>query len=238
MISTTQTIRNEFAKKYAAGEIVRNDTGSLSGADTVEIIGASFIADEDSIFDEPNADYIARELEWYRSASLNVNDIPGGTPKIWQAVSDADGFINSNYGYLVFDAANGAQYDHVLLTLLKSPSSRRATMIYTRPTMHTDFNANGMQDFVCTNAVQFLIRDNKLHAVVQMRSNDAWAGYRNDYAWQRYVQTKLLKDLNDLREQPYEAGDIHWQVASLHVYQKQFHLIENYIATGEKSKRK
>jgi hypothetical protein len=51
---TIQSIRDIFVDKYLRGVIVTNDTGSLSGADTIEIIGASFIADEPTIFGEPN----------------------------------------------------------------------------------------------------------------------------------------------------------------------------------------
>ena len=50
-------------------------------------------------------------------------------------------------------------------------------------------------DFICTNAVSYYIRNSKLETVVQMRSNDAWAGYRNDYAWQLHVRDKLLQEL-------------------------------------------
>jgi thymidylate synthase len=92
--------------------------------------------------------------------------------------------------------------------------------------MWTDYIVDGMSDFMCTNAVQYLIRNNKLTAVVQMRSNDGWAGYRNDYAWQKYVLDKLAVDLK------IEAGDIIWNVGSLHFYEQQFYLIENWYHTG------
>ena len=98
-------------------------------------------------------------------------------------------------------------------------------MIYTRPTMHTDYCRDGMSDFCCTNAVQYLIRDSKLHVVVQMRSNDLIFGYKNDRAWQVEVQSRLLKDLNLKGENAYTAGDIIWNVGSLHVYERHFDLI-------------
>ena len=100
-------------------------------------------------------------------------------------------------------------------------------MIYTNPKMHTQFKRKGMTDFVCTNTVQYVIRKNKLSAIVQMRSNDAWAGYRNDYAWQKYVLNKLAKDLNC------KEGNIHWNAGSLHVYENQFYLLDHYLKTGE-----
>jgi thymidylate synthase len=106
-------------------------------------------------------------------------------------------------------------------------------MIYTRPSMHTEYSTAGMSDFICTNAVQYLIRDGALHTVVQMRSNDVVFGYRNDYAWQHYVSSSLLKQYNDrLYEESDEIvlGSITWQVGSLHVYERHFPMIEDYIS--------
>lgn len=191
-----------------------------SGVKMLEIANANFIADEPMIFREPNHDYIKRELEWYGSKSLNVNDIPGGPPKIWREVADADGYINSNYGWCIWSSDNGNQYENVLEELKKNPNSRRATMIYTRPSMWTDYNFNGRSDFMCTNTVQYLIRSNRLHAIVQMRSNDVVFGYLNDYAWQSHVLNILCLDLDIPR------GNIYWNVGSLHVYSRHFDLVD------------
>ena len=67
----------------------------------IEIIGSSFIADENTIFGKVNHGYIEKELEWYCSQSLNVYDIPN-TPTIWKQVATNAGLINSNYGFLIF----------------------------------------------------------------------------------------------------------------------------------------
>ena len=86
--------------------------------------------------------------------------------------------------------------------------------------MWLDYDIRGRSDFMCTNAVQYLIRENRLHAVVQMRSNDVVFGYRNDYAWQSHVMDKLCNELN------VERGNIHWNVGSLHVYERHFDLVD------------
>lgn len=217
MISINE-IRQIFIDKLTREDFVIDKTGSKM----IEIIGESFIADQDSIFGVVNWDYVKREIEWYNSCSLNVNDIPGETPLIWKQVSDANGFINSNYGWCIFHKDNGSQYDKVKEELLRSPHSRRATMIYTRPSIHTEYNSNGMSDFICTNTVSYVIRDNKLHVIVSMRSNDAWAGYRNDRAWARYVQEKLAKDLE------IDLGNIYWQTSSLHLYERDFWRVDGF----------
>ena len=216
-------IREQFAQ-------LRHDDKVQEG--TLEIVGASFIADQPTIFGIPNYDYIQRELQWYLSESLNVNDIPEGAPAIWQSVSDSDGFINSNYGYLLYSDGNHRQLDQAAEHLIQHQGSRRAVAVYTRPTIHNEWDVNGMSDFICTNAVQYLIRGGELHVVVQMRSNDAIFGYRNDYAWQRFAQGHMCELLatNGVFVQP---GPITWQVSSLHIYERHFHLVDEFIETGD-----
>jgi len=192
-----------------------------TGVKTVEMIGAQFVADEPLIFGVLNHDYIDRELEWYKSMSLNVNDIPGKVPEIWKQVCDESGYIHSNYGWCVWSDKNGRQYEHVRDELIKNPNSRRAVMIYTRPTMHQIYNINGMSDFMCTNTVQYFIRENVLSAYVSMRSNDVVFGYRNDFAWQKHVLEELGAELG------IETGDIIWNCGSLHVYERHFNLIKS-----------
>lgn len=214
-INNVLTIRSKFEDLLSIEEYVIDKTGKK----TLEIINASFIADQPSIFGVVNKDYIERELNWYNSTSLNVYDIEGKVPAIWQQVADANGFINSNYGWCIYSKGNHEQYLKVKRELKRNPDSRRATMIYTRPTMHEDYNKHGMSDFMCTNTVQYLIRDGRLNSLVYMRSNDAVYGYKNDYAWQKHVLDKLATDLE------VKVGNLFWNVASLHVYENHFELI-------------
>lgn len=220
--NTISEITEAFKDKFNQSKFIIDKTG----VKTLELIGTSFIANEPYIFGLPNYDYIQRELDWYKSCSLNVNDIPGETPKIWHQISDKEGFINSNYGYLIYHPDNGYQYDRTLEELRKNPFSRRAEMIYTRPSIHIDYNFNGRSDFICTEAVQYVIRDDKLHAVVKMRSNDVVFGFRNDFAWQKHVLEKLVSDLT------IDVGKIYWCAGSLHIYEKDFYLVDYFNTTG------
>ena len=221
-VYAVNNIRNIFKEKLKNEDFVTDKTG----VKTIEIINASFFADQDAIFGTPNLDYIERELQWYKSKSLNVNDIPGGAPEIWKMVANPNGYINSNYGWCIYSQQNGNQYQNVLNELIKNPLSRRATMIYNRPSMHDDYNKGGMSDFMCTNAVQYLIRNNKLNALVYMRSNDAVFGYKNDYAWQKHVLEELVIDLRNEWLDDIQIGDIYWNVASLHVYERHFKFVD------------
>ena len=216
---TVRDIQKQLYTKLYTKDFVTDKTG----VKTVEILNASFIADQPAIFGTVNQEYVERELQWYLSKSLNVNDIPEPVPAIWKAVATPDGRINSNYGWCIYSEENGNQYFNVIKELRNNPDSRRATMIYNRPSMHADYNKDGMSDFMCTNAVQYLVRGGEVHALVYMRSNDAVFGYKNDYAWQEHV----LKHVSEAISIP--KGNIYWNVASLHVYERHFNLIVDEI---------
>jgi len=203
-------------------------TTDKTGVKCIELIGASFLADEPAIFGTPNIDYIQKEINWYKSESLNINDIYGPDklpPEAWQYAASKDGFINSNYGHLIYSNKYRNQYNRVLNELSTAPDGRRAMMIYNRPQIWDEYNENGMSDFICTNAVAYYIRNGRLDCCVQMRSNDVIFGYKNDYAWQQYVLYNLAEALS----QPHakiEPGKMIWQVQNLHVYEKHFDLIQ------------
>lgn len=228
VLEGVQSVRDEFIRLlHQHDNFEVRDQGREP---MLEIVGGAFVADEPYILGEPDLDYIVRETNWYDSKSTLVADIPHPVPPIWTEIADEHGEVNSNYGHLVFSTENGAQFQKVGDELTLNPDSRRAVIIYTRPSMHEDATVNGRNDFVCTNTVQYLIREDfgqrTLTAIVQMRSNDAVFGYRNDYAWQRIVQTRLLRclkksaNLRDLR-----LGNIIWQVGSLHIYPRHIELL-------------
>jgi thymidylate synthase len=205
-----------------------NFTIDKTGEKTIEMIGASFIANEPAIFGTPNQEYIDREINWYESMSTNIHDInkEGEPPKAWTYAASEHGEINSNYGLLTMSEQYHDQLGHVADELCVNPDSRRACMIYNRPSIWLEYDKGGMSDFICTNAVSYMIRDNKLISVVQMRSNDVVYGYKNDYAWQQWIQNEVCALVNMTRsEKRIMPGDIHWQVQNLHVYEKHFDLV-------------
>lgn len=215
-------IRNEFKHLLETQDFVTDRLGT----NMIEIVNATFIADEPTIFGTLNEDWAKREVAWYKSMSLDVNDIPGEAPQIWKQVADNNGFINSNYGWCIYSKENGNQFENVVEELVTNPFSRRAVMIYTRPSIWSEYDTNGRSDFICTNTVQYVIRKNKLHALVYMRSNDAIYGFKNDLYWQQLVHSELLNRLNTVMEIPVELGTIIWNAGSLHVYEKHFHLVK------------
>jgi thymidylate synthase len=229
--NSMNAVREEFSWLLQRGIFTSiNREASMTaivGNKTIEIVGASFLATEDAIFGVVNWDYVAREEQWYKSMSRNVDDFPGGAPAVWKAIAAKDGTVNSNYGWCAWSEENGRQFDHVIAELRKNPESRRAVMIYTRPSMWEEYGCDGRSDFMCTNAVQYLVRDGAVHACVQMRSNDSVIGYKNDRAWQQHLLARVAGELGR------EVGCLYWHAGSLHVYQRDFYLVHHYRETGQ-----
>lgn len=236
-MSNVKDIREFFKEELEAKRFTIDKTGQK----TIEILGASFIADEPAIFGTPAQSYIDAELAWYESQSTNINDIHGKDkepPAAWQYSADPHGNINSNYGHLVFSNKYFNQFDQAFRELWSNPDSRRAQMVYNRPSIWVEFNEGGKSDFICTNAQTFYIRDGKLHMVSQMRSNDVVFGYKNDYAWAQYLMDKMVSKWNAEANiynitttfgspiQNIEKGDLIWQVMNLHVYERHFNLVK------------
>jgi thymidylate synthase len=220
---TVNDIRDYFFDELAAQRYTIDKTG----AKTIEMLGASFIADEPSIFGVPSQEYIAAEIKWYESGSTNINDIHGEDkepPAAWLYAADQHGNINSNYGHLVDSPKFYNQYYNAIDELVSNPDSRRAQMVYNRPSIWAEYNENGKSDFICTNAQTFYIRDNKLHMVSQMRSNDVVFGYKNDYAWAQHLMDRAIDNLNEAGHE-LAKGNLIWQVMNLHVYERHFNLV-------------
>ena len=229
-MNNVNDIREYFIDELKAERFTTDKTG----AKTIELLGASFVADEPAIFGKPVQEYINAELAWYESGSTNINDIHGEDkvpPAAWQYAADKYGNINSNYGHLVFSEKYCQQYDNALFELIENPDSRRAQMIYNRTSIWNEFDEGGKSDFICTTAQTVYIRDNKLHMVSQMRSNDVVFGYKNDWAWAQYLMDKFVEDYNfeaTFRdsEQSITKGNLTWQVMNLHVYARHFDLVK------------
>ena len=127
-------IKNYFINELQDKRFVIDKTG----AKTIELIGASFYADEPAIFGVPNQDYIEKELDWYESQSTNINDIYGSDrepPAAWGYSANNHGEINSNYGHLIYSDKYCNQYISAAVELITNPDSRRASMVYQRPSI-------------------------------------------------------------------------------------------------------
>lgn len=225
----TSDIKKQLQDLYRSGKF----RITKSGVTTVELQNVQFECDKDYIIREPNYDYAKREIDWYKSMSLNIFDIEGKVPEIWKQCADVNGDINSNYGWMIWSKENGSQYKNCIWQLANDPATREAVMIYNRPSMHVDATSNHKHDFCCTYAVQCFLNEDtennsyKLKYIVYMRSNDAVFGFDNDVIWHTYVRDMLVNDLNGILDKPVEAENIIWNAGSLHVYERHFKFLED-----------
>lgn len=171
--------------------------------------------------------YAEAEMKWYMSQDLSVSEI-GKVATIWTNIADKNGKINSNYGWCVYSEENGYQYQNAVKQLLDNSESRRSCMIYNRPSMQTDYNKDGMDDFMCTFATQHFIRNRELIYIVMMRSQDAVYGFFNDFYWHCHVYdqmfTQLSKKLVNLQK-----GKMIWIANSFHVYERHFDMLRKIV---------
>lgn len=170
-------------------------------------------------------EYVEKEFDWYISGELTIDKIKDHA-SMWKTLLNPDGYtVNSNYGYYVFkQEVNGRnQIDWVVDSLKSDVSSRQAIINFNQPKHKFKLN----KDFVCTVSNQFLIRDNKLISLVNMRSCDLIYGASYDVPWFAYVHHCVYKMLKDAY--PFlELGRMEHTSASLHVYERHFNMM-NFI---------
>lgn len=230
-----------------------NNAEEVNG--TKELVHQVFLADKNYIVRKPKEPYQSNELHWFISQSRNVEDLKsfsGFTPKIWEEISEIDGTVNSNYGWCCLSKENGNQFWNAMKHLELDRNSRRAIMIYNRPTMHEDWIANRGNnnlrwqykeseeykklrgDFMCCQNNHFIIRGDKLIMTVHMRSLDAVFGYNADYIWFDFIFNKALQYLKKTYPE-LERGDMVIYADSVHVYERHYEYLEKEATFGAKS---
>ncbi len=197
------------------------------------LYSVDWVADRDSMIGTRNEDWVRRELEWFASGSNSLDDMPAPVPAAFQACAGRDNTVNSAYGHILF--GRGEELPNRVFTLLdqvinafltKGKGTRHGVLIVSDRDVHHLSTKNGRQDFICTNALNFMIdADDKLHIVAQMRSMDAVWGYRADYSMWDYAMQHVLGALSYTYPEVTE-GQITFQVANLHVYPRHHDLLQ------------
>jgi thymidylate synthase len=160
--------------------------------------------------------YLKKEVALYLSARRDAEGFEEAS-KFWANIKTPDNLINSAYGYLIFEGTktvNGkTQFEWVIDSLKEDKDSRQAIMFFNKP----EFQYEGNKDFVCTLNMIFHIRDNKLYATTNMRSQDIRRGMQFDIPFFTLVQYLVYLEL----KQVYPELSLGWyrhNCASLHIY--------------------
>lgn len=232
------TTAKEFQPAYQALSrcIAQEDfLTDKSGCKLVELISPrielTINDDEDGFVDfeskQSPRKYIAKELAWYDSYDLSIDKVKDVA--IWQQVANKFGRINSNYGNLAFSSENCCQFGSVLNTLVRHKDSRQGIIIYTRPSIQLEWNADDGTDFICTNFQHFMIRNNKLICVTNMRSQDVIFGTFSDTPWFFTVYKRMLTALRETYPD-LEYGKMIMTYNSFHCYERHFDLLKSIAA--------
>lgn len=96
---------------------------------------------------------------------------------------------------------------------------------------NTSHQIEGVKDFPCTFIMIFHIRDNKLCATVEMRSNDIICGLVHDLPSFTLFQYLMFLRLREAKYSDLELGTYTHIDNSLHVYERDFELVKNRIGS-------
>lgn len=174
--------------------------------------------------------YTKKEICLYLNGTNTVNDFCKAS-KFWDKIKNPDGkTINSAYGNLIFNSslADGrSQFDWAFDCLKNDKDSRQAFMRFN----NTSHQYEGVKDLPCTFIEIFHIRDNKLHATIEMRSNDIVKGLAHDVPSFTLFQYLMYLRLKEVYPE-LELGTYTHISHSLHIYEEDFELIKRRLDVG------
>lgn len=205
---------NEFGRTVRGTKELNNYTFTLTNLDN-NVINVRNISKS----------YICGELLWYalgRNDVAFINKFAG----LWGRISDDGVTSYSAYGDIVFKRHGFNQVEKIIQLLCSDPDSRRAVVNFNVP----NDRVIETKDEICTIALQFLIRDGKLHCIGIMRSNDVWYGLPYDVIFFTELTKYIARRLNV----PY--GTYTHDVISLHAYERNYDDIKKASKTFASSK--
>lgn len=159
------------------------------------------------------------ELLWYLSGTNDLDFIQYYLP-IYSEFSDDGITVYGGYGPRIFGHNNVGQFSRVLNILKEKPFSRQAVI----QIFDSDDLLEPHEDVPCTCTMQFFIRNNQLHLLVSMRSNDAFLGLPHDVFSFTMIQEIMAVSLGC------EIGTYKHSVGSLHLYDTNIDKANQYLA--------
>lgn len=148
---------------------------------------------------------------WYKNANAYDKSILDYFPEYMHCIDDGHKRFNSNYGAYAYKSGG---LNFCVKELKKNHKSRRACFCINNNLVALD---NSEIDKLCTNAIQFFIRDARLEMVVQMRSSNFIKLLPYDAFMFSVFYFEVYKALNE-KYVLLRPGNIHMQIASLHYY--------------------
>ncbi len=165
------------------------------------------------------------ELFWYLSKTNDLDFMEYYLPGRYAKESDDGITVRSGYGERLFGHNGNNQIHNIIELLRKKPTTRRAVIqLFDASDLSEDFKS-----IPCTCTLQFIIRDNKLNLLANMRSNDAFIGLPHDVFAFTMLQEIIAHSVN------VNVGIYKHSVGSLHLYEENHEKAKAYLSEGWQS---
>lgn len=213
--------KGQHFKRFISNEKWRELYKLLNNSPTIdgykEIISASYTFDpvtdhvmttSSDVFDLKKA---AAMYFWYKKGDRTDTSIVNYFDEYKRCIDKSHTKFNSNYGYYAY-VQNGLS--RCIRVLMQDKNTRHACLCIN----NNDAMGPTSIDKLCTNTIQFFIRNDKLEMVVQMRSSNfltllPYDAFMFTVFYQQVYSYLVHSQYTELR-----TGLIHMQVASLHMF--------------------
>ncbi len=165
------------------------------------------------------------EFLWYMAGSNDLMHISYYIQSYLRESEDGKTLTGAYGPRLINYEGKVNQLENILSLLIDRNTSRRAVVQIINP-----FDVqNKLKEIPCTCNIQYLVRDNKLHSITFMRSNDVYIGLPHDIFCFTMLQEYIAARLN------VELGSYYHHVGSLHLYSSDIINVNKYIEEGFQS---
>jgi thymidylate synthase len=165
------------------------------------------------------------ELLWYLTEDNRLDFIEPYIPR-YRDESEDGIVVYGGYGRRLFRQRGQDQIRNVTRLLRKRPSTRRAVIqLFDAEDLAADH-----KEVPCTTSLQFFVREERLHLVATMRSNDAYIGLPHDVFCFTMLQEMIARTINC------ELGSYRHFVGSLHLYDRDRPKAASLIEEGFQSR--
>lgn len=154
--------------------------------------------------------FMAREAWWIMDGRNDVESIKDYSKAI-SKFSDDGYHFNGAYGPRLVD-----QWHYVVDLLISDINTRQAVATIWRP------NPRASKDIPCTISIQWLIRNNKIYCIDNMRSSDIWLGVPYDVFNFTMLTGYLMLLLRERGLDNLELGYLYLNAGSRHLYENNF----------------
>ena len=203
---------------------IMNDGNKVTprGMPTTEVLAHTSVVDMNRpIVNIPerklNYRFMFAEAWWILSGSNRVADISQYMKAIAK-FSDNGITFRGAYGPKIVE-----QLDYIVESIAGDLFTRQAILNIWRE------NPRPSKDFPCTLNMQWIVRDNKLNCITNMRSSDAWLGWVYDVFNFSMISNWVQIALREKYGIDLELGDLYLTAGSQHLYSKDTSDVEDVL---------